>query len=189
MKIGIVSDTHGSIDAWNRALPFFDGADLIIHAGDVLYHPPRVGSVQGYDIPALVEALNSSKIPIVIAHGNCDSQVYEELLKMPVQAPYALVEFQGVRIVANHGHLLSRDAMLDLARRYKADYFVFGHTHVPDLEPCGDVVLINPGSITIPKLEIDGRRVPTVGLVTDDGARIVSIDDGSVIREVRAPNK
>ncbi|MGC8861980.1 MAG: phosphodiesterase, partial [Armatimonadota bacterium] len=144
MKIGIISDTHGNIDAWRKALSFFEGADLIIHAGDVLYHPPRVGWMQGYDIPALVEALNNSEIPVVIAQGNCDSQVYEELLKMPVQSPYALVEVGGIRLVVNHGHLLNREAMLDTARRYKAGCFIHGHTHVPELELCGGVLLVNP---------------------------------------------
>ncbi len=188
MRLGIISDTHGNIDAWNRAVEFFDGADLVIHAGDVLYHPPRLGRTEGYDIPAFVEALNGSKTPIVIAQGNCDPQVYEELLEMPVQSPYALVEFDGVRIVANHGHLLSRDAMLDLARRYRATYFVSGHTHVPDLDSYGDVVLMNPGSPAISKIEIDGMPAPSVGLITADGARIINLNDRSLIVEVATPS-
>jgi hypothetical protein len=187
MKLGVISDTHGNIDAWNRAIPFFEGADLIIHAGDVLYHPPRLGWMEGYDIPAFVEALNGSKTPIVIAQGNCDPQVYEELLEMPVQSPYALVEFEGVRIVVNHGHLLTPDAMIDLARRYKARYLISGHTHVPDLDHYGDVILMNPGSPAIPKIEIDGSPAPSVGLITETGARIVNLNDGSLILEAKAP--
>ena len=187
MRLGIISDTHGNIDAWNRAIPFFEGADLVIHAGDVLFHPPRLGWMEGYDIPAFVEALNGSSIPIVIAQGNCDSQVYEELLEMPVQSPYALVEFEGVRIVVNHGHLLSREAMIDLARRYKARYFISGHTHLPDLDDYGDVVLMNPGSPAIPKLQREGKPVPSIGLITEHGARIVNVNDGSVIQELETP--
>ena len=81
--------------------------------------------------------MNSLSIPVVIAQGNCDPQVYEELLQMPSQSPYAYVSRDDIRIVANHGHLLTRDAMIDLARRYKADYFISGHTHVPVLEDVG----------------------------------------------------
>ncbi|MCE5322624.1 phosphodiesterase [bacterium] len=183
MKIGVISDTHGNIAAYEKALGFIGDADLIVHAGDVLYHPPRMGFMDGYDIPALAEAINSSEIPIVIAQGNCDAQVYEELLKIPVQSPYAYVSCTGVRIVINHGHTLSRDQMIDLGKRYKAHYFISGHTHVPVLEDAGDLVLMNPGSPSIPKYEIDGKPVPSVGVITDTGARIININDGSIIAD------
>jgi len=181
MKIGVISDTHGNIAAFEDALKHFEGADLIVHAGDVLYHPPRLGCTEGYDIPAFVSRLNGLDTPVVIAQGNCDPQVYEELLRMPVQSPYAVVEFEGIRIVANHGHLLTRDQMIEAARRYKSHYFVSGHTHMPVLEDAGGVVLMNPGSPAIPKYEIDGRPIPTVGLITDTGARIISILDGVIL--------
>ena len=42
MKVGIISDTHGSAGCWDMAYKnFFAGTDLILHAGDVLYHGPR----------------------------------------------------------------------------------------------------------------------------------------------------
>lgn len=188
MKIGVISDTHGNIDAFGRALEFFEGADLIVHAGDVLYHPPRLGCTEGYDIPAFADRLNSLPIPVIIAQGNCDPQVYEELLKVPVQAPYAHVVFERMRIVVNHGHLLSRDQMVDMAARYQAHYFICGHTHVPVLERLGDrgVVLMNPGSPSIPKYEVNGRPAPSVGLITDDGASIIDISDGSVLMRLQA---
>lgn len=185
MKIGVISDTHGNVNALRRALEFFDGADLIVHAGDVLYHPPRLGFLKGYDIPAFAEALNSLEIPIVIAQGNCDPQVCEELLEMPVQAPYAHAYVEGCRMLVNHGHLLTHERMVELGRRYKADYFISGHTHMPVLEDAGGVVLMNPGSPAISKLEIDGKPIPTVGLITDGGARIVNLLNGSAVLELK----
>ena len=184
MKIGVISDTHGNVEALRRALAFFDGADLIVHAGDVLYHPPRLGFLQGYDIPAFAGVLNGLDTPIMIAKGNCDAEVYEELLQMPVQAPYGHVQIDGLRIVVNHGHLLTREQMIETGRRYKADYFISGHTHLPVLEDAGGVVLMNPGSPAISKLEIDGKPIPTVGLITDDGARVISLIDGSPVLEL-----
>jgi putative phosphoesterase len=184
VRIGVISDTHGNIAAFDKALAVFDAADLIIHAGDVLYHPPKLGWTEGYDIPAFVDRLNGLSIPIVIARGNCDPEVLEELLKMPVQSPYALVEFEGVRIVTNHGHLLTKQQMIDTARRYKADYFVSGHTHIPVLENVDGVTLMNPGSPAIPKYEVNGRPIPSVGLITDESARIVNIADGSTLLEL-----
>ena len=42
MKIGIISDTHGCHERWSLAYDkYFKDADMIIHAGDVLYHGPR----------------------------------------------------------------------------------------------------------------------------------------------------
>lgn len=185
MKIGVISDTHGNVKALEKAVRFFDGADLIVHAGDVLYHPPRLGCGEGYDIPAFVEMLNNLDTPVVIAQGNCDPQVYEELLKMPVQSPYAYVCCEDTRIVANHGHLLTKSMMAELCGRYKADYFISGHTHIPALERVGDIVLMNPGSPAIPKYEIDGVPVPSIGIITDDGAYIIKIDDGSLVLDLR----
>ena len=184
MKIGVISDTHGNVNALRRALEFFDGADLIVHAGDVLYHPPRLGFLEGYDIPAFAEALNGLEIPIVIAQGNCDPQVYEELLEMPVQSPYAYVSGQNLNIVVNHGHLLPREKMIELGKRYRADYFISGHTHVPVLEDVGGLILMNPGSPAISKYEADGRLVPTVGLITESGAGIIDIETGEVLFKI-----
>jgi uncharacterized protein len=182
MKIGVISDTHGSVTALRKALQHFQGVDIIVHAGDVLYHPPRLGCGEGYDIPAFVEILNGLSIPAIIAQGNCDAQVYEELLEMPVQSPYALVSLGDVRVVVSHGHLLTREKMIELGKRYKADYFVSGHTHVPVLEDVGGLVLMNPGSPAISKYEVGGRPVPTIGLITDSGARIIDMDTGADVR-------
>lgn len=75
MKIGVLSDTHGNITALKRALDLFANVDLIVHAGDVLYHPPRLGCTEGYDVVACVNLLNGLDIPVVIAQGNCDAAV------------------------------------------------------------------------------------------------------------------
>ena len=192
MKIGVISDTHGNVNAWRRATAHFDGVDLIIHAGDVLYHPPRLGWSEGYDIPAFAEAVNGSSVPIVFVQGNCDPHVYEELLDTSVHAPNALVEHGGVRIFVMHGHLfglkgqvMTREQMIEAGRRAGADYFVSGHTHVPVLDDVGGLVLMNPGSPSIPKFEISGEPAPSVGIIAGDGAKIININDGSVIMEVK----
>lgn len=184
MRVGVISDTHGNIDAFRKALELFGDADMIVHAGDVLYHPPRLGCGDGYDIPAFVDALNSLEVPLVMAQGNCDPQVYEELLQLPSQSQYAYVSLQNLCIVANHGHLLTQDSMIELGKRYRADYFISGHTHVPMLEDVGGLILMNPGSPAIPKYEVDGRLVPSVGIITESGASIIDLDTGSAIMEI-----
>jgi len=184
MIIGVISDTHGRIDTWRKAEEIFTGADMIVHAGDVLYHPPRLGCTEGYDIPALAKAMNRSTAPIVIVQGNCDSQVYEELLEMPVQSPYATVQAGNTRIMANHGHTLTREDMVRLGGYYKADIFISGHTHVPVIEKVGSLVLMNPGSPSIPKFERNGRLIASVGLITDDYICIIDIDTKEPVFEL-----
>ena len=140
MRIGVISDTHGNINAFRKALELFGDVDTIIHAGDVLYHPPRHGCGDDYDIQAFVETLNNLDTPVVIAQGNCDPQVYEELLEMPALSQYAYVSRENLSIVVSHGHLLSREKMIETGKRYRADYFISGHTHIPVLEDVGVVV-------------------------------------------------
>jgi putative phosphoesterase len=183
LKIGVISDTHGIVPAWDKAMELFADADLIVHAGDVLYHPPRLGCTPGYDIVGLVDRMNACTIPIVIARGNCDSEVYEELLKMPVLAPYAFVEWGGLRIVIEHGHNISPEQMKQLTERYRADVFITGHTHLPVVERLNGSIHLNPGSPAHPKLESEGRLIPTVGIITDGQVSVVELETGRTVGE------
>ena len=181
MRIGIISDTHGSVPAWHKAMARFADADLILHAGDILYHPPRIIPGQGYDIPELAQLINTCPVPIVIARGNCDAEVYEELLQVPVLSPYAFVQFGGLSIVVTHGHNLTADQMARVAGKYRANVFVTGHTHLPVVERMGGVIHINPGSPTCPKFERGGVLIPTIGLISEGHARVLELDSGKEI--------
>lgn len=181
MKIGIISDTHGIVPAWEKAMKIFEGAEIILHAGDVLYHPPRIRWESDYDIPDLVQLINSSSIPIVFARGNCDSEVYEELLEYPVLSPYAFVQHEDLRIVVQHGHTLDADKMKMLIEKYRADIFITGHTHIPIIERVDGAIHVNPGSPSHPKLELNGIPAPSVGLIEDGKIRIVELDSGKEI--------
>ena len=52
------------------------------------------------------------------------------------------------------------------------------------LERVGEVVLMNPGSPAIPKYEVAGRAVPTVGLIEDGGAKIIDVDNGAIVLQI-----
>lgn len=178
MRIGVISDTHGIVPAWHKAMGIFANADLILHAGDVLYHPPRMEPAPGYDIPGLVQLINACPIPIVIARGNCDAEVYEELLDIPVLSPYALVQSGGLRIIVQHGHNLTPEETQRLAERYRAQVLVTGHTHLPVIERLDGAIHLNPGSPSHPKAEQDGLPMPTVGLIAEGRAQIVELETG-----------
>jgi putative phosphoesterase len=173
-SIGVVSDTHGDAACFETLLgAVFRDADMIIHAGDILYHGPRNPVVAGYNPGRLAEILNGYGRPILFARGNCDADVDQLMLEWPIQSPYLFADTGLGRIIACHGETLDRDKMLNIARRYKADIFISGHTHIPLLERVGGAVLLNPGSPSLPK----GEGVAACAVITA-GEILVSSADG-----------
>lgn len=183
MKIGIISDTHGSEQRWALAYKkHFYNADLIIHAGDVLYHGPRNPMKEDYNPAGLAEKINQSAPPVLICRGNCDSEVDQLVLKTPIQAPYAYAFICGKRIVATHGHLIESEAAKDeAARTMCADVFITGHIHKNVLKKRGATIFLNPGSPSISKRE-DGKA--TIALMTDEKIVILDLDTDEVLLEL-----
>lgn len=179
MKIGVISDTHGCAQTWRKVFDrYFAGCDFIIHAGDVLYHGPRNPIPAEYDPKALAEALNACPVPVVIATGNCDAEVDGLLLAMPVQAPYAHVFADGLRIVVNHGHNLDEAKLWATAAQLKADIFITGHSHLPALVKRAGIVWLNPGSPAMSK-RTDGHG--TVARIADGIIEIIDTATDQVI--------
>ncbi len=183
MKIGVISDTHGDVESWRQVLAGpFQAVELILHAGDILYHGPKNPMVAGYRPAGLAEEINSCPVPIIFARGNCDSPVDQLVIDYPIQSPYAFVQVEGVRILVNHGDGLSRQEMVEQAKRHRADVFIFGHTHTPLLEKEQETLLLNPGSPALPK-----ASPPTVGLL-DTRARtafLVNLTSGLVLEQMK----
>ncbi len=169
MKIGVISDTHGSLTAWQNAVDYFKRADLIIHCGDLLYHGPRNPLPDGYDPAKLATAVNQTRQRIVFAKGNCDSEVDQLMVNVPIMAPYAQVFTPDWQILAHHGHTLDIGDMPDWTHGY--NLIISGHTHLPGITRQGRQVFLNPGSPALPKNE---DLTPTIALI--DGQRISIID-------------
>lgn len=179
MRIGIISDTHGSLSAWEQSLRTLGEVDLLLHAGDVLYHGPRNPLPEGHDAKHLAEAINRYPGRIVMARGNCDADVDQVVLDVPIQSPYAIIVVNDMPIMVLHGHNTSEDELLGFMRRYELSFLIRGHTHVPGIsKPFGEAggVIINPGSAALPKTP---DRRGTVAVIDDELIRICHIDDGS----------
>lgn len=165
MKIGVISDTHGSADIWEEVYQkFFFDTDLILHAGDVLYHGPRNPILPDYDPAKLAQSLNRCPQPVVIAKGNCDAEVDALVLDMPLEAPYAQVFANHKRIIVSHGHLFSDETKKMLAKQWKADIFITGHIHETVLEKVDGTVFLNPGS---PSMSKRSDKKATVAFITE----------------------
>lgn len=184
MKIGIISDTHGHEMAWQKAWEKqFQNADMILHAGDILYHGPRNPMKEDYNPAGLVQRINTCPVPVIIARGNCDSSVDASCLELPVEAPYAYVVAEGLRIIITHGDTVMSDAEKDAMARYlRVDLFISGHIHTTVLEKRGQTVFLNPGSAALSKRE-DGRN--TFAVLQDGEIRIYDIDTDEVLMQYK----
>lgn len=181
MKIGVISDTHGSLYAWNKALDYYRGCQLILHGGDILYHGPRNPLPQDYDPKGLAGALNGCPVPLFVVRGNCDAEVEQVMLDMPVMAPCFYSYIDGVKVLMLHGTDLGEDDIVEMANRYKVDVLIFGHWHTPVLKKVDQAVIFNPGS---PAITFSGEK--TLGFLdtVKRSIEIISLEKGEQVSQI-----
>ncbi len=155
MRVVVLADTHvndgsgRSLDP--RVLDAIRGADLVLHAGDV------VGADLLDDLAELA--------PVHAVLGNNDRTLGDRLPEELV------VDLDGVRVAMVHDAGARAGRVERLARRYPdADLVVFGHSHLPedDVAESG-LRVFNPGSPT------QRRRAPTRTY------GVLEVDDGAIV--------
>ena len=173
MKIGVMSDTHGSLLYFEKALEVLSDCDILLHAGDVLYHGPRNDLPKGYNPKGVISKINELD-NILIARGNCDADVDQMVITHPIQGPYILSQFGETRILINHGYVDSKEETIKKAKSMGADILILGHTHVKELYVDENLIVINPGSTSIPK---DGSHsVATIDIIQTHDELDLDID-------------
>ena len=150
MKWLIASDIHGSEFYCKKLLKAFEreGADKILLLGDVLYHGPRNNLPKDYAPKSVISMLNALKEKIMCVRGNCDTEVDQMVLEFPVLADYAILAVGNRMIYATHGHKYGPDKLPPLQ---EGDALLFGHIHVPKCYTENGILILNPGSVSIPK--------------------------------------
>jgi putative phosphoesterase len=176
MRIGIISDTHGDVEAWEKAMRLLEGCDWILHAGDHLYNGAFNPVLPSYHPKRLAELMNACETPMLHARGNCDSEVDTVALRDPL-SPLVLARLGDLQIVVMHGHTHDEDGLAELAARYRADLMVRGHTHLPGIQRRGSLLMVNPGSISLPQ----GGNPPSLGLVEGGRVRLLDLAGGEEI--------
>lgn len=122
MKIGVLSDTHGSLP--EKVICQLKDCDFLIHAGDI-------GSEMCY------RTLKDLNIPIYMVKGNCDWGSYARFLP----------ETLSFRIDGISFYLIHDQNKLPLMPE-NTDLVIFGHTHhYACYERLGKTYL-NPGSVS-----------------------------------------
>ncbi|QUO20644.1 metallophosphoesterase [Clostridiaceae bacterium Marseille-Q4143] len=151
MKVLIVSDTHGREQNLAEALEQTGPIDQLIHLGDVEGGAEHIRELAG-DAPAAIIAGNNDFF--------CD---------LPNERIFTL---GGHRIFMTHGHgYFVHSGTLYLkreARKKGADIVMFGHTHKPYIEEDNELLVLNPGSLSLPRQE--GHRPTYIVMeIADDG--------------------
>ena len=159
LLVGLLSDTHllkrGKLPEQIEAV--FGGVDFILHAGDI------------YELEVLDELGHIA--PVLAAEGDDDFFRYpDERVKedhflalgglklwLRHRLPFGLIQ------LLNSG---TDDEVVELVSRHCAelpDVVVFGDTHNALIRRCGGILLVNPGSPTMPNYV---NRLGTVALLT-----------------------
>lgn len=140
MKILIVSDSHGRTTYLDKVIEKTGPFELFIHLGDI----------EG-DEEYLRGKVNCET---AMVSGNNDyftSLERERIIKIGC---YTVFLTHGHRYQVN----LGIERIKDVGRQNGANIVMFGHTHRPLIDSSGDIIAINPGSISQPRQE---GRIPT----------------------------
>lgn len=133
MRIGVMSDTHGSKWSIKKAADMLKNCDMIIHLGDYVYDV--------YDIARIYKG------KILSVKGNCDftNGVPGESIE----------EIEGKKILITHGHNYNvKYGLNELIERgidIKADLVLYGHTHISSVDYEHGIYFVNPGSTVSPR--------------------------------------
>ena len=93
-------------------------------------------------------------------------------------------QFGETIILMTHGYTESKDEVINKAKNMGADILILGHTHVKELYVDDNLIVLNPGSTSIPK---DGTHsVATIDIIqTDDEIdmdfNLIDINTGNII--------
>lgn len=159
MKVLVMSDTHGNIENAKRVLdqviPL--GVKAVLHCGD-------------YVSDARLIEKCYPQIEVYSVYGNCDvgfGGAYSQV-----------VTLEGISIYMSHGHKYGvkwgdyEEVAID-AVAHEATVAVCGHSHEAYLGKKQGVLIMNPGSLTLPR----DSKYPSYGIleIKDGHVKEVSI--------------
>lgn len=142
-KLYVFSDSHGRTERMHSIILSLE-ADYLIHCGDF------ANDLSGHNVYHV--------------KGNCDPWS-----KAPLEV---LITIENKKVLIVHGHKHQvKSGLLSLsyyAQQKQADIVLFGHTHTPTAVVENGILLLNPGSISLPnygqsasylELNIDGDEI------------------------------
>lgn len=132
MRILVISDSHGDIEAIKRAIYLAGSFDRIFHLGDNYKDSIKLEEMTGIAVDSVA--------------GNCD------FIDAPTKS---VVVLRGKRFFLTHGHNygvgFSLTRLKLAAQEAEADAALFGHTHRALLDYSENLMILNPGSVSRPR--------------------------------------
>ncbi len=178
MKIGVMSDTHGSLKNTKKALDFLEECEVILHLGDVLYHGPRNPLPEDYN-PKELASLLKQRDDIIYIRGNCDSDVDQMVIEHDLTKKMRIINKGSHRILALHGYEEDENYRIKLAKSNNCDIVITGHTHIKMLEKKDGIILLNPGSSSMPK-----DNTKSVAIIDDNTINLIDLDASEIIQSL-----
>lgn len=133
MRILIISDSHGVTSTLEKFLQKAGKADMLIHLGDV-----------GKDVE-YIRKYAGCETHIIAGNNDFNYDIPEE----------EILQIGKYKVWITHGHKYhvnwSLDHIADEAVCCGMDVVMFGHTHVPLVAYKKNIIVVNPGSIALPR--------------------------------------
>ncbi len=131
MRILVVSDTHGNLYNFKKAVEQQRNAEIIIHCGD------------NKDELDEIKMMYQDKA-FYCVKGNCD---FASMLPLE-----ETITIENKKLFITHGHMYNAKMTLYnlccKAREENADIVIFGHTHNAIAEYDDGLYILNPGSLS-----------------------------------------
>ena len=185
MKIGVISDTHnpsvGAAPPPEVAIAF-QGVDVILHAGDI-YGPScldwleKIAPVYAVEMEADAQFNKDSRVVnktrVLRFEGHTIGLTHDLLVPGMVQE---ITEYSPLS--KNFPPDADLSTALETVFDAVVDIVIFGHTHYPVVEEFQGILMVNPGSPSLPKqlrrlgqvavmeLELDHKRAEILDLST-----------------------
>lgn len=151
MRVLVLGDSHGVLDFALQAVKEAGKVDYLLHTGDHFRDGVQLAAATGLPSKSVV--------------GNCDDRS-----EGPAEE---VVELEGRKLFLTHGHRLgikfSLQKLIARAQELRADAAIYGHTHAANIEREGRLLLVNPGSISLPR----DKEWPSYGIIEITGDSII----------------
>ena len=132
-RILVTSDTHGYYAPISDYILSRNDIDLLIHAGD--------------GVEDVISIAYETQIPYYVVRGNNDYYTNEAYDKV--------IEKDGIKIFLTHGHHYGvyggSGEVFDKARQNNCQIAIYGHTHIYKNEEIDGIIILNPGSVSLPR--------------------------------------
>lgn len=134
MVIGIISDTHDNVLNIKKAVEVFKkhNVEFVIHAGDIIA-PVSIKYFEGLNMKFVFGNCDGDRHKIEEKVRDINGQHYGRIMELKIKGKTIGV-FHGDDIIIN-------DKMLN--KGY--DYFIHGHTHIPEDKKVNNTRVLCPG--------------------------------------------